>query len=82
MFGIYPSRLWGTPEDRVLVLGAHWDTWQDSDGFNDNGSGLAAILEVARVMTQARCSLTTSVIFAAFDMEEIGNQGSLEFVHR
>ena len=30
---------WGTPEDRVLVVGAHWDTVPGSGGLDDNGSG-------------------------------------------
>ena len=30
---------WGTPEDRVLVVGAHWDTVPSSGGLDDNGSG-------------------------------------------
>ena len=30
---------WGTQEDRVLVVGAHWDTVPGSGGLDDNGSG-------------------------------------------
>ena len=26
-------------EDKVLVVGAHWDTTGFTDGYNDNGSG-------------------------------------------
>ena len=31
---------WGTEEDRVLVVGAHWDTVPSSGGLDDNGSGV------------------------------------------
>ena len=30
---------WGTQEDRLLVVGAHWDTVPGSGGLDDNGSG-------------------------------------------
>ena len=32
--------------DQVTVIGAHWDTVPGSPGVGDNGSGLAALLEV------------------------------------
>lgn len=38
--GIYPGANYGTPEDKILILGAHWDTVPNSDGYNDNGSGI------------------------------------------
>ena len=62
------------------MVGAHWDTTGFTDGYNDNGSGLAAMLEIARALTQSRCSLRSTVIFVAFDKEEVGSQGSHEFV--
>jgi hypothetical protein len=34
----------------TLVLGAHYDSWEDAPGANDNGSGVAATLEVARLL--------------------------------
>ena len=40
---------------QVLVIGAHWDTYGMSPGFNDNGSGVAAILEIARILASATC---------------------------
>ena len=62
------------------MVGAHWDTTGFTDGYNDNGSGLAAMLEVARALVESGCRLKYSVIFVAFDKEEVGSQGSHEFV--
>jgi Zn-dependent M28 family amino/carboxypeptidase len=42
--GIMPGELWGNPQDRPIVVGAHWDSVSTSPGFNDNGSGVAALL--------------------------------------
>ena len=82
VFGILPGDLWGTPLDRVVVLGAHWDTMPDTGGFNDNGSGVAGVLEMARIFTSQRCQTRHTIIFAFFDLEEMGGQGSIEFVQR
>ena len=39
IMGVLPGQMWGTAEDRVLVVGAHWDTVPGSGGLDDNGSG-------------------------------------------
>ena len=49
-----------------------------SPGTNDNGSGVVATLEVARIL--ANHNTTNTVIFAFFDKEEIGCEGSKAFV--
>src|SRR5262245_36203766 len=36
--------------DRVVVIGAHYDSAQGAVGANDNGSGVAALLELARFL--------------------------------
>ena len=59
---------------KVVILGAHWDTLSTTDGFNDNGSGLAALLEVATVLTGSSCEFENSIMFVAFDLEEMGMQ--------
>ena len=80
IIAIYPGEKFYSPEDRIVVVGAHWDTTGFTDGYNDNGSGLAAMLEVARALVESGCRLKYSVIFVAFDQEEVGAQGSHEFV--
>ena len=44
----------GTNDDNVVMAGAHLDSVQAGPGINDNGSGSAALLEVARAALQAR----------------------------
>lgn len=74
VFGILPGKLWGTSRDRVVVVGAHWDTIESTDGYNDNGSGVAAVLEVARQIVESHCQPKNTIIFATFDLEEMGGQ--------
>ena len=33
-----------------LIISAHYDSAEDSVGANDNGSGVAAVLELARIL--------------------------------
>merc|ERR1711892_1292411 len=80
IIGIYPGDMFGTHEDKIVVVGAHWDTTGFTDGYNDNGSGVAAMIEVARALAASGCRLKYSVLFVAFDKEEVGSQGSHEFV--
>ena len=50
IIGILPGKYWSTKKDRPIIIGAHWDTVLNSTGFNDNGSGVAILLEVARIL--------------------------------
>ena len=54
--------------DHVIVVGAHYDTVVGSPGADDNASGVAVLLELARVHTETRFRKT--VRFVAFTLEE------------
>lgn len=61
---IVSARLAGTAcASRVLVLAAHYDAPEGSPGADANASGVAALLEVARVLRDHR---------AAFSLELVG----------
>ena len=60
--------------DEVFVFGAHYDTVNVSPGADDNASGVAALLETARVLRQRPLPMT--VRFVSFPFEEIGLLGS------
>lgn len=80
VIGILPGELWGTKEDEILIIGAHWDTYPLSNGMDDNGSGVTALMEVARALTEGSCRPRNSIIFVAFDLEEAGCIGSIYFL--
>ena len=76
--GIVVAVLPGT-SNRIIVLGAHMDSaGPDVPGANDDGSGSAVILELARVLAQRKNEST--IVFALFGGEEAGLQGSKYFV--
>ena len=67
--------------NEFVVVGAHYDHLGVRDGqvFNgadDNASGSAAVIELARRLMQRRDELDRSVLICAFDAEEIGLYGS------
>jgi Zn-dependent M28 family amino/carboxypeptidase len=63
---------------RVVMLGAHLDSAHDGPGINDNGSGVAALLEMARVLAEEQPSLR--VRFGFWGGEEFGFFGSRAYV--
>ncbi|MEG4840534.1 M28 family peptidase [Microcoleus sp. B9-D4] len=57
-----------------IVIGAHYDTVPGSPGADDNATGVAVLLELARDIASA--PLKYPVQLVAFDMEEYGYLGS------
>lgn len=66
--------------NRVVVIGAHLDSVSRGPGINDNGSGSAAILEVAEVYAQQERSPRNQLRFIWFGAEEFGLLGSTVYV--
>jgi hypothetical protein len=66
----------GTPE-RAFLVGAHFDSVPGSPGADDNASGVAGMLEAARVF--AGQETASSIEFVAFAHEESGLVGSTQY---
>jgi len=64
--------------DRVIIIGGHYDTVAVSPSANDNGSGTAVMLAVARYFAQRQVPVTLR--FMAFGAEEAGLVGSRAYV--
>jgi hypothetical protein len=68
--------------DRLLVIGGHYDTRAgnsmdstgDAPGANDDGSGTAVVMELARIMAEHEFDAT--IVFIAFAAEEQGLLGA------
>lgn len=68
--------------DEVVVVGAHLDSVAVGPGINDNGSGSAAVLEIAEQLTALKLTkkLERPVRFAFWGAEESGLLGSEHYV--
>lgn len=60
----------------VILVGAHFDTHPGTPGADDNATGVAAALELARVLKNEPMRRTVRIVF--FNLEEIGLVGSRE----
>lgn len=62
------TRRGARPADDIILIGAHYDSVRSSPGANDNGTGVAALLELSRMFSQSQPD--SSVRFVAFVNEE------------
>ncbi|GAB3663906.1 M20/M25/M40 family metallo-hydrolase [Echinicola sediminis] len=75
-------------DDRVFVVSGHLDSRvtdvmnaeDDAPGANDDGSGVAALIEMARIMSKN--SFSASIIFVAVSGEEQGLKGATHLAQR
>jgi len=66
------------PND-YIVVGGHFDAVPGSPGADDNGSGTAGVLEIARVLKDIETEVT--FIFITFDSEETGLNGAYHYAN-
>ena len=83
------ARIEGRNPDECVILGAHFDhlgtdPMLDGDkiynGADDNASGVAAVLQIARAFVESGVQPERTVIFALWDGEEKGLLGSEHFM--
>ena len=80
---------WGTTTPQEFVVcGAHYDSWNNdgedpdtirSPGADDNASGVAGIIETARILSHY--TFDRSIIYGNWCAEEIGLVGSAAYAH-
>lgn len=64
----------------LIIVGAHLDSVAGTPGADDNASGVAVLLEAARILSQM--TLPTQVLFCAFNLEEFNMIGSTAFARK
>ena len=67
-----------TDMTKNLIISAHYDSAEDSVGANDNGSGVAAVLELARILKDTE--IPYNIKFILFSGEEKYMLGSRWYV--
>lgn len=65
---IYAIKTAKNKTNKIIVIGAHYDTLSGTIGANDNASGVAVLLELARMLQDK--ALNTNIHFVAFTNEE------------
>lgn len=75
---LYAERVGTDPALPAVLLGAHYDSVEPSVGADDNATGVATVLEAARLLGQQATPRTLQLVL--FDLEEEGLLGSKAFV--
>ncbi len=70
----------GADSTRAIILGAHVDS-ANTPGAMDNGTGLAILMEIARVLDSGQIRPPVDLVLAFFGGEEVGHYGSYHFAH-
>jgi aminopeptidase YwaD len=68
----------GKDTTQWVVIGAHYDSVVDSYGANDNGTGVVATMQIARLIRDIPTQLSVRII--NFGAEELGLLGSEHYV--
>lgn len=76
-YNVVGTKLGATRPNDVYIVGAHYDS-VNNPGADDNASGTAGVMEIARVLSNFQFDATLK--FIAFDREEQGLKGSYAYV--
>jgi hypothetical protein len=66
----------------MVILGAHMDGIGDGEAANDNASGTALVMEIARALAPAAVQTDRSIRFALWNNEETGLNGARAYVEQ
>jgi carboxypeptidase Q len=72
----------GTDPSHMVLLTAHFDSWDAAQGANDNGAGVAAVLEAARILKSMGLRPRHTLRFVFFSGEEQSDLGSKAYVEQ
>lgn len=76
------AELEGSDPSGMVLLCAHFDSWDPAQGANDNGAGVAAILEAARIFKALKIRPKHTIRFVFFSGEEQLANGSRAYVEQ
>lgn len=72
----------GSEPAEMVLLTAHFDSWDAAQGANDNGAGVATVLEAARILKALRIRPKHTIRFVFFSGEEQLANGSRAYVEQ
>lgn len=80
---VYCTKIGTERPDQMYIIGAHMDGHGVNEAVNDDGSGTALVMEIARVLHLPGVETDVSIRFALWNNEETGLNGSRAYVeHR
>jgi len=79
---VYCTKIGDTHPDEMYIVGAHMDGIGWGEAANDDGSGTALVMELARVLSSPDVRTSRSIRFILWNNEESGLNGSRAYVEQ
>ncbi len=77
---VYCTKVGSTHPEEMYIVGAHMDGHGWGEAANDDGSGTALVMELARILSAPDVKTERSVRFALWNNEETGLDGAYAYV--
>jgi Peptidase family M28 len=77
---VYCTKIGATRPDEMYIVSAHMDGRGYGEAANDDGSGTALVMEIARVLSSPDVQTSRSVRFILWNNEETALDGSAAYV--
>ncbi len=79
---VFCTKVGTTNPDEMYIIGAHMDGHGFGEAANDNGSGTAIVMELARIFSAPDVQTGRSIRFVLWNNEETGLNGSAAYVEQ
>jgi hypothetical protein len=79
---VYCTKIGTTRPDEMYIVGAHMDGHGYGEAANDDGSGTAIVMELARVFSSQDVETERSIRFALWNNEETGLNGARAYIEQ
>ena len=79
---VYCTKVGATRPDEMYILGAHMDGHGVNEAVDDDGSGTALVMELARVFSSPDVETERSIRFVLWNNEETGLNGARAYVEQ
>ena len=77
---VYCTKIGTTRPDEMYIIGAHMDGHGWGEAANDDGSGTALVMELARIFSSPDVQTERSIRFVLWNNEETGLNGARAYV--
>ena len=77
---VFCTKIGTTRPDEMYIVGGHMDGLGYAEGANDNGSGTAIVMEMARIFSSPDVRTERSIRFILWNNEETGLNGARAYV--
>jgi hypothetical protein len=77
---VYCTKVGATIPSEMFIVGAHMDGVGYGEAANDDGSGTALVMELARIFSAPDVTTERSIRFVLWNSEELGERGSQAYV--